>query len=115
MVLSKKMYQLSSLLIAEVADEKWEPPSLEQVIILAAALISLVLIGIYVVNIFRGSALGTPDENVSHLDEFRRLREEGMLDESEFAQVRSTIIQDAREKVDFREDTSGDTNRNDQS
>lgn len=106
---------LQLLAEAETVKEKADPPSLEQVIILGTVLVSLLLVAFYVVSFFRGSALGTVEEPVSHLDDFRRLREEGMLDEEEFKQVKTSLIQEQREKVDFREETSDEADRDDQS
>lgn len=111
------MFQILNVWLAqsEPVKEKADPPSLEEIIILATILVSLLFVAIYVVGIFRGSALGKTKEASSDLDEFRRLREEGVLDESEYKQVKTQIVQQQREQINFREDTSDEAKDDDQS
>jgi hypothetical protein len=111
------MYQFLSLLAVESEPirAKSEPVTLEQVIILVAVMVSLILVVLYVVLHFRGAAFGEAAVSSNHLDDFRRLREEGKLDDEEFKKVKSKIIQPPREEVDFREDTHEGADDNDQS
>lgn len=111
------MFQSISLWLAqsEPIKEKAEPPTLEEVVILVAILVSLLLVAIYVVGIFRGNALGETEETSNHLDDFRKLHEEGVLEENEFKKVKSQLIENHREKIDFREDRSDDREDDDQS
>ncbi len=111
------MFQFMSVWLAqqEAIKEQADPPTLEQIIILATILVSLLFVAFYVVGIFRGSALGKTQEASSHLDEFKRLREEGVLDEVEYKKVKTQIIQQQREKIDFSEDTSDKAKDDDQS
>lgn len=111
------MFQSISLWLAqsEPIKEKPELPTLEEIVILVAILVSLLLVAIYVVGIFRGNALGKNEETFNHLDDFRKLHEEGVLEESEFKKVKSQLIEDQREKIDFREDRSDDVEDDDRS
>lgn len=111
------MFQSISLWLAqsEPVKEKAEPPTLEEIVILVAILVSLLLVAIYVVGIFRGNALGTTEETSNHLDEFRRLHEEGVLEDGEYKKVKSQLIESQREQIDFREDQSDEVKDDDQS
>ena len=111
------MFQSISLWLAqsEPIKEKAEPPTLEEIVILVAILVSLLLVAIYVVGIFRGNAIGNTEETSNHLDEFRRLHEEGVLEDSEYKKVKSQIIESQREQIDFREDQSDEVKDDDQS
>lgn len=111
------MFQFFSVLLAETepVQATREPPSLEQVVLLVAVMVSLILVVVYVVLYFRGAAFGENQVASNHLDEFRRLREEGLLNEDEFKKVKTQIVQQPREEVDFREDTSDEAKDDDQS
>jgi hypothetical protein len=59
----------------------------------------IVLVAVFVVMRFRNMAIGKLELLEDPLSEFRRMRDEGALDDKEFASVRSTMLE-KREKED---------------
>ena len=96
------------------AKEPYTPITIEQIIIWVAVTISLILVALYVVGIFRSDARSSFDGPEDHLDDFRRLREEGMMDDEEYSRVKSSIASDSQEQIDFREDRTEDVDNPDQ-
>ncbi len=117
-------------LVAQTTEAKKEytPITIEQVVLWIAVLASLVLVGFYLVSVFRGNAHGVFDESTNQLDDFRKLRQEGMLDDEEFARVKSSIVHkgttdtakptvtkaEPKENIDFIEDTTEESDDTDQ-
>lgn len=100
----------------KVQDKEYTPITLEQVVIWIAVILSAIAIAYYVAGFFRGRALGAPDGTSNHLDEFRRLRDEGMIGNEEFSQVKKTITKQNTERaIEFREDTTDNEENDNQS
>lgn len=99
-----------------VKDEEYTPITLEESVIWVAVILSGIAITIYVAGFFRGHAMGKIDETANHLDQFRDLRDKGMLDEEEFSQVKTTMRhKQIQQEVGSNEDTSSDAENNNQS
>ena len=102
--------------VEKVKEKEYTPITLEQVVIWAAVILSAIAAAVYVAGFFRGNALGKVNETSNHLDEFKRLHEEGMLGEEEFSQVKATISQlNVTRQIEFEEDTSNNEENNNQS
>ena len=100
----------------KVKEKEYTPITLEQGVIWAAVILSAIMVAVYVAGFFRGNALGKIDQTSNHLDEFKRLHEEGMLGEEEFSQVKATISQqNITRQIEFEEDTSNNEENNNQS
>jgi len=101
--------------VEQVKDKEYTPITFEQGVIWFAIILCAILVAIYVAGFFRGNALGKIDETSNHLDEFRKLRDEGMLDDEEFSQVKTSIaFKNTEQEVEFNEDTSNDAENNSQ-
>ena len=96
------------------AKEPYTPITIEQIIIWVAVTISLILVALYVVGIFRSDARSTFGGPENHLDDFRKLREEGMMDDEEYSRVKTSISSDPKEQIDFREDRTESVDNSDQ-
>ena len=97
-------------------DKEYTPITLEQGVIWTAIILSAIAVAFYVAGFFRGRALGKISETSNHLDEFRRLRDEGMLGDEEFSQVKATITQQNTEQIiDFNEETTNNEENDNQS
>ena len=100
----------------KVKDKKYTPITLEEVVVWVAVILSAIAVTVYVAGFFRGNALGKVTQTSNHLDEFKRLHEEGMLQEEEFSQVKATISQqNVARQIEFQEDTSSNEENNNQS
>jgi len=61
-------------------------------IIWTSVLVSLVLIAVYVVGLFRNLAIGEGDADENdHLSEFRKLRDQGLIDDEEYKRLTSVV------------------------
>ena len=69
--------------IMEIPEARW--------VVWISLLATAIIIAIYVAAYFRNLAFGKSDNASDHLSEFRRLKEEGKLGDKEFAQLKSTI------------------------
>jgi hypothetical protein len=66
-------------------------PNEERLIILAVVLACLVAIAVYVTKRIRGGIYDTTPSITEHLSEFRRMREAGQLDPTEYSRVVQSI------------------------
>lgn len=60
-------------------------------ILVFSGLLICVVIAVYVVKIFRDMALGKANDPVSHISDFQKLRDEGMVDEEEYTRLAKSI------------------------
>lgn len=61
-------------------------------IVWGTLLLFVVMIGIYVSFFFRDLAIGGDNEDTAHLlSDFRKMREDGQLDETEYSRLKSKI------------------------
>ncbi len=68
-------------------------------VIAAAVLVSLVLILVYVIQKLRGLALETRQvDYTEHLTQFRKMHEEGQLNDQDFRRVKQHISKQVKEK-----------------
>lgn len=68
----------------EIPEARW--------IVAIAGLVICLCVAYYFVKLFRDMALGTNDSDpTSFISEFQKLRDEGQLDEEEYAKVKKTI------------------------
>ena len=64
-------------------------------------LLILVVTAIYVVKVFRDFAFGGRPSPSQHLDELRKLKEVGALNESEYVRARNTLQTSSIEPIKF--------------
>jgi hypothetical protein len=69
--------------LMEIPEAKW--------IVIGTLLLFIVLIGIYVVTFFRNLAIGGVEEDDDILTGFRRMRDEGQLDDEEYSRLKQAI------------------------
>ena len=78
----------------ESASKYWQEtmaiPEARWIVILTILAI-LILIGVYVTMYFRGHAKGLGSEPADYLSDFRKLKDEGKLDEEEFGKLKRVI------------------------
>ena len=67
----------------EIPEARW--------IIWLTLLVILILVGTYVAMYFRGQAMGIVKEKSDYLSDFRKLKDEGKLDEEEFGRLKQAI------------------------
>jgi len=67
----------------EIPEARW--------IIWLTLLVILVMVGTYVAMYFRGQAMGIVKEKSDYLSDFRKLKDEGKLDEEEFGRLKQAI------------------------
>jgi len=61
-----------------------------------------ILVAVYVVTLFRNMAIGTTEISEDPLMEFRRLRDEGKMDDKEFASVKSVMLENKSDGADLK-------------
>ena len=76
--LKKYWYELM-----EIPEAKW--------IVLVAGLAICVCAGFYIVKLFRDMAMGSGTNPVSHITDFQKLRDEGKLNDEEYAALKQSI------------------------
>ena len=67
----------------EIPEARW--------IIWITLLVIFVLVGSYVAMYFRGQAKGISHESTDYLSDFRKLKDEGKLDDEEFGRLKQAI------------------------
>ena len=67
----------------EIPEARW--------IIWITLLVIFVLVGAYVAMYFRGQAKGGSQESTDYLSDFRKLKDEGKLDDEEFGRLKQAI------------------------
>ncbi|MFK7768337.1 MAG: hypothetical protein AB8B55_14030 [Mariniblastus sp.] len=60
-------------------------------IVAVAGLVIVASVGFYLVKLFRDMALGKAPDPSSYITEFQRLRDEGKVDEEEYAKLTQSI------------------------
>lgn len=70
--------------------ETMEIPEARWIVILAGLVIS-VAVAYYVVKLFRDMAMGVTPDPTSYISDFQRLREEGKLNDAEYAKLAQSI------------------------
>lgn len=76
--------------ISKFWEEAMEIPEARWIIWLTL-LVILILVGTYVAMYFRGQAMGIVKEKADYLSDFRKLKDEGKLDEEEFGRLKQAI------------------------
>ena len=106
---------LNSLLLMEAIEKFWsetmEIPEARWIIAIAG-LVIVSIIAYYIVKLFRDMALGAAREPVSYISDFQRLRDEGKVDDEEYARLTEAIPKegDVSELV-FKPDDPGDESK----
>ncbi len=67
----------------QIAEARW--------IVWITLLVISILVALYVVMFFRNLAIGKNEGSTDYLSEFRKLKDEGKLDQEEFAKLKSAI------------------------
>ncbi len=105
---------LNTLLLMEAIKKFWsetmEIPEARWIIAIAG-LVIVSIIAYYIVKLFRDMALGAAREPVSYISDFQRLRDEGKVDDEEYARLTRAIPKDDDSELVFKPDDPGDESK----
>ena len=90
----------------EIPEARW--------IIAIAGLVIVLCVSYYIVKLFRDMALGKAPDPASYISDFQRLRDEGKVDDEEYAKLTQSIPKELAEDVKFvPDDSAGQSKKTD--
>lgn len=84
--------------LMEIPEARW--------IVLITGLVVCVCVGYYIVKLFRDMALGGNSDPTSYITDFQKLRDEGKLDDEEYARLKQSIPKQLPEELMGKKDDS---------